>query len=81
MKKQNKEVRITKSAALKFRRRWKLVNAAEKSELRCTPIAEKLGQLAVLMASAKELGWAEAPELETKEVRARWTRLREVYRV
>jgi hypothetical protein len=81
MKKLKTESQITRSAALNYRRRWRLVNTAEKKELRSTPIVEKLRQLAVLMASAKELGWTEPPELETREVRARWARLREAYHV
>lgn len=40
--------------------RWELVNAAERRELRVTPLAVKFRQLAALMASVGPLGWTEA---------------------
>ena len=68
--------RITKAQAMAFRARWRAVNAAEREELRATPPAVKLRQLAALMASTDALGWAEPMRAEEAEARARWTRVR-----
>ena len=73
--------RISKSEARAFRKRWKIVNAAEKEELCNTPEDEKLEQLMILMTSAKELGWTKKLEIEADEVRNRWNELRKVYHV
>jgi hypothetical protein len=59
--------------------RWKRVNEFEVQELRDTSVETKLRQLAALMASAEAFGWREDQE-EIEEVRARWNRLREIYR-
>lgn len=69
---------ISRAEARRFKKRWGVVNAAERRELRATPLKDKLRQLAALMASAEELGWTEAPAAEEIEVRARWNRLRKV---
>ena len=53
-----------------FRTRWEMVNAAERVELRTTPLDRKLRQLAALMASVQSLGWTEALADEEAEVRA-----------
>jgi predicted house-cleaning noncanonical NTP pyrophosphatase (MazG superfamily) len=79
MKKMTKNNRITKSEALAFRKRWETVNAVEKEELRKTPENKKIGQLAMLMHFAQEIGWARGSEKEMKEVRNRWNKLRKVY--
>ena len=73
--------RITREQAEVFRRRWQMVNDAEKEELRTTPVEVKLRQLAALMASAKALGWDTVPE--TGEVLGPdlWRRLRQAYGV
>lgn len=73
--------RITKADGRVFRARWAAVNAAEREELRSTPMAVKVLQLASLMASASELGWTEALAAEETEVRDRWIRLRRVFHV
>ena len=73
--------RISKSEARAFRKRWKIVNAAEKEELCNTPEDEELEQLMILMTSAKELGWTKKLEVEADEVRNRWNELRKVYHV
>jgi hypothetical protein len=70
---------ITKEDAMAFRKRWKMVNAFEESELRALSANEKLGQLAMLMAFAKELDWTEALEREASKVRNRWNKLRKAY--
>jgi hypothetical protein len=69
---------LSRQEAQAFRRRWALVNAAERAELRATPLDRKLQQLAALMASVQPLGWTNALTAEDAEVRARWNRLRAV---
>jgi putative transcriptional regulator len=66
--------RLTKGEAQEFKRRWQIVNAAEKDELASTPEADKFRQVAALLASAATLGWTRAKEEEL--VRERWARLR-----
>lgn len=70
---------LTQKEARAFRARWEMVNAAEQTELRATPLSQKLQQLAALMASVSSLGWSEALGQEETEVRARWNRLRVIY--
>ncbi len=71
---------ISREEALEFKRRWELVNEAEKKELRETPPAKKLLQLSALMSSIKAFaGWAEALRMEEDEVRKRWNKLKEAY--
>lgn len=67
---------LTREEASAFRERWEMVNTAEQAELRATPLAYKLRQLAALMTSVPSLGWTEALAAEEAEVRARWNRLR-----
>lgn len=69
---------ITTSDAAAFKARWAAVNAAEVEELRSTPMEQKARQLAALMLSVRDLGWAEALEVEEAAVRARWNRLRKI---
>ncbi len=71
---------ITKAVARAFKARWEAVNAAERQELRATPMTAKLRQLAALMGSAEELGWTDALAAEEAEVRDRWNRLRRARR-
>ena len=73
--------RMTKEDADAFRARWKLVNHAEREELRATPVEVKFRQLAALMASVEQLGWTQALAEEEAEVRERWNRLRKAYGV
>ena len=61
--------------------RWKIVNAAERKELRAASLEQKLQQLGALMASVEELGWGEALAKEEAAVRKRWSRLRRASRV
>jgi hypothetical protein len=72
---------MTRAQAHAFRSRWSLVNAAERQELRKTPMAQKLLQLAALMSSAQLLGWMDGASPGEAEVRQRWNRLRREYRV
>ena len=62
--------RLTPAEARAFVARWRPVNNAEQEELRRTPPALKLRQLAALMASAASFGWTEALGAEEQEVRA-----------
>ncbi len=71
--------RLTPEQARSFVDRWRLVNEAEIAELRATPIEDRFRQLAVLIASVEELGWAQALEAETEITRERWQRLRRAY--
>lgn len=73
--------RITKSEALAFRKRWKMINDAERKELCNASLIEKFGQLVALMNSVEEMGWTKALTAEDKEVRNRWNKLRRYYRV
>ena len=68
---------LTSEQARAYVRRWELVNEREREELRAMTIDEKLGQVAMLMASAKALGWDERLDAEDAEVRERWRLLRE----
>ncbi len=79
MKKLNAHSQITRSDAIAFRKRWEMVNAFEKKELRALPANEKLRQLAMLMALAKELDWTEALEKEASKIRNRWNKLRKAF--
>lgn len=79
MRKTGIRSRITRSEAMAFRRRWKIVNNVEKKMLRITSADEKLGQLTMLMSLAKELGWKMAFEVEVRHVRDRWNKLRKAY--
>jgi len=72
---------LTRAQGRAFRSRWTLTNAAERDELRKTPIAQKLLQLASLMSSAKQLGWMDSVSPDVAQVRERWNRLRREYRV
>ena len=69
--------RLTKGEAQAFKRRWQVVNAAEKDELASMPVADKFRQVAALLASAVTLGWTGAEGVEL--VRERWARLRKEY--
>jgi len=73
--------KITKSEARAFRTSWKIVNNAERKELRDTPVIEKFNQLVALMSSVEEMGWTKALTAEDKEVRNRWNKLRRYYHV
>lgn len=72
---------ITKEEALEFKRRWELVNEAERQELRETTPEKKLRQLATLMEWVKDFGWSKALKSEEKEVRERWIKLKRLYHV
>ena len=73
--------KITKSEVKAFRSQWKIVNKAEREELRSMPVIEKFNQLVALMSSVEEMGWTKALTAEDKEVRNRWNKLRRYYHV
>ncbi|MBM4308979.1 MAG: hypothetical protein FJ123_19805 [Deltaproteobacteria bacterium] len=73
--------RITKSDGYAFKMRWKMINDAERRELRDTSLIEKFSQLAALMSSVEEIGWTKGLRAEDKEVRERWNKLRRYYHV
>ncbi len=75
------KTKITKADATVFCARWKIVNDAERMELRATTMRRKFRQLAALMASVDKFGWMESVVEEESEVRARWNRLRKAYRL
>lgn len=70
---------ITKEEALEFKKRWEIVNEAERKELRETPPAKKMQQLATLMQWVKDFGWNEALKSGENEVRERWIKLKRLY--
>jgi hypothetical protein len=72
---------MTPKEARAFVARWRLVNEAEREELRATPMELKLRQLAAMMASVDQIGWTEALAAEQAEVRERWKQLRKAYGV
>jgi predicted lipid carrier protein YhbT len=68
--------------AIKFRERWRRVNAVLIEEARRTPVEVKLQQLAIMFEAARALGWTEKlREGEEEEIRERWRRLKEKYGV
>ena len=69
-----------KAETIAFVERWRVVNEYERSELRRTSASHKLMQLAALMASAAMFPPDETSEAEDAEVRARWEKIRNVYR-
>lgn len=75
---QNSANRLTRGEAQSFRKRWEMVNAAEREELASTPVSQKFRQVAGLLISARKLGWTEALEAEEDQVRERWAKLREM---
>jgi putative transcriptional regulator len=71
--------RLKKEEALAFKRRWQAVNAAEKSELASTPVADKFRQAAALLLSADKLGWNRPRSQDEEAVQERWARLWKEY--
>jgi hypothetical protein len=69
-----------RKAVKAFARRWHRVAAAERAELRRTPLDAKLAQLARLMESAKALGWTTHTKSELDAVRRRWRKLHRLAR-
>jgi len=72
---------MDKQEAIKYRERWQFVSAKLAEEARTTPVEIKLRQLAVMFEAARALGWTEKLREGEEEVRERWRRLKEKYRV
>ncbi|MBI5195132.1 MAG: hypothetical protein HZA10_02285 [Nitrospirae bacterium] len=73
--------RITKEEALKFKKRWEMVNEAERQELRKTTAKQKLQQLTVLMGWVDDFRWGSALKAEEIEVRELWIKLKRLCHV
>ena len=71
---------MTRAEAAKWRSRWKLVQDAERAELRRMSMAAKVERLGILMASASAFGGARRLRAEDAAVRARWAKIRRAYR-
>ncbi|HVG31293.1 MAG TPA: hypothetical protein VM864_16400 [Pyrinomonadaceae bacterium] len=71
---------MDKEEARQFKARWRMVNDFTDREAREATLALKLEQLAVMYEAAQALGWAEGLRTGEEEVRARWQKLRELYR-
>jgi len=67
---------MTREQALAYKRRYEIVNAHEREELRRTSVEVKFRQLCSLMASVKAMGWDEALAEGEQDVRIRWQRIR-----
>jgi len=67
---------MNKADVQAWRRRWRLVNAFEKQELRATTVETKFRQLAAMMQTALVLNWETSTEAELKALRQRWIRLK-----
>jgi len=71
---------LTKSDIASLRKRWALVQKAERSELRRTSYALKIRQLSTLLLSATLHKWDRALAAEDQDVQKRWRRIRRYYR-
>ncbi len=69
-------VKITPEEARAYSDRWAAVEALQREELRRTPMATKLLQLAALMASRDLFASDAEREKGVLEVRKRWAQLR-----
>jgi hypothetical protein len=70
---------MTKQELLAYMAGHEAVNAIDLEELRSMSDAEKLYQVAALMASVDQMGWREALAAEEEEVRELWVRLKRAY--
>jgi flagellar biosynthesis/type III secretory pathway protein FliH len=72
---------MNKEEARQFKARWRAVNDKTAREARDASPATKLQQLALMYEAGQTLGWADGLKAGEEEVRERWRRLREFYRV
>lgn len=72
---------MNRKDALNYKARWRLVNERTAREAREATPAFKLEQLALMYEAGQQLGWDDGLRAGEEEVRARWQRLREFYRV
>ena len=70
---------MTKEEAIAYKEGYEAVNALDIEELRSMSDAEKLSQVASLMASVDQMGWREALAAEEEDVRELWVRLKRAY--
>jgi hypothetical protein len=75
-----KNRRMTLEEARAFKERWRLVNEADRAELQRLTPDDRIRQLAILMAMARSMGWAEKLEAESAASGENWQRLRRLYR-
>ncbi len=75
------EPRITKEEALAFTRRWELVTAAQRDELRRMSPGERFRRLNALYLVARTMGWNTRNPEEEAKVRETWLALRRYYGV
>ena len=71
---------LTKAQARAFRKRWQLVNTAERDELQSTCMEVRWQQFTSLLGWADQFGWTSALSEGEAEVRQRWARLRKAHR-
>ena len=71
---------MDKEEARQFKARWRMVNDFTAREMREATLEFKLEQLAIMYEAGQALGWAEGLRAGEEEVRARWQRLRDLYR-
>lgn len=69
--------KMTREQALAYVDRWQQVQDAEVAELQRTSIETKFTQLAALMASRDVFGPEPDRDVQIREVRERWARLRQ----
>jgi hypothetical protein len=72
---------MNREEARQYQARWRLVNERTARETREASPATKLEQLALMYEAAQALGWTERLRAGEEDVRERWRRLREFYRV
>jgi hypothetical protein len=69
--------KVTSEQARAYLARWELVRGAEAAEVRLTSMETKLVQLAALMAARDTFGPEPDRDVQIREVRERWARLRQ----
>lgn len=67
---------MTREEAKAWRERWALVEEAHREELQSKPVETKLRQLAVMMHTARTMGWKTSTPAQLHRIRARWARLK-----
>jgi hypothetical protein len=67
---------LTKGQPRAYRKRWRIVNARERAELRSVPIEVKWQQLQTLFAWGRQFAPTQTRDKEAEAVRKRWMRLR-----
>ena len=70
---------MTRVDALAWRRRWRLVNAAEIAELRATPPQKRFDQMMAISELLRGLGRLRADAAEEESARTRWMKLKEAF--